>query len=241
MDSNDNGHVEKLAEVGKQTLNLFHEMNNNFSVMVGMLDMINIRYTEIPGDIDPTLKQCLDKLHVYILRSVELVDNTLGRSRNEKKQVALCEINEIIRDTIRNLAQHSGFRGVSFYSNLEDSFRETIINTLEFEHILMNLFNNARDSILMKGDRGSVFVRTYTTDGNIVIEVADTGEGIAQEIRERIFYPFFTTKGKGPDGGTGLGLAVSYGLIRNAGGDIAVESELHKGSTFLVSLPACKI
>ena len=99
----------------------------------------------------------------------------------------------------------------------------------------MNLFNNAFDSIFMKGDRGSVFVRTYTTDGNIVIEVADTGEGIAQEIRERIFDPFFTTKGD--SAGTGLGLSKCREIIADAQGEFILDSEYREGAKFIVKFP----
>ena len=231
MNDKDNGRVEKLAEVGKHTLDLFHEMNNNFSVMVGMLEIINIRYR----DIDPSLKQCLDKLHLYINRSVELVHNTLGNSRKEKKAVALSEINEIIKDTIRNLGQHDSFRGISFCTNLEHSFQEIRINSLEFEHILINLFNNSRDSILTKGKSGSVHIRTRIVQDYAVIEVADSGEGVTQKIQERIFDPFFTTKGDST--GAGLGLTKCREIVADSNGELFLDSEYTEGAKFVVKFP----
>lgn len=82
---------------------------------------------------------------------------------------------------------------------------------------------------------GRIFVRTYQTGSRMVVEVQDTGTGIAPEIREQIFEPFFTTKGAGK--GTGLGLAISYGIIAEHGGEIEVESLPGKGATFRLVFP----
>ncbi len=231
MDQQDIGRVEKLAEVGRQTLDLFHEMNNNFSVMMGMLEIINMKYT----DIDPALKQCLDKIYLYIERSVELVHDTLGRTRKEKKRVTLSEINEILKNTIRNVTQYNGFKEIAFYTNLEHSFREVIINTLDFEHILMNLFNNSRDAIITTGKPGAIYIRTHANAGQIEIEIADTGPGVAPDIREKIFDPFFTTKDT--SAGTGLGLSKCREIIADSKGDLILDADYNEGAKFIVKLP----
>ena len=88
---------------------------------------------------------------------------------------------------------------------------------------------------------GQLTIHTTRSRAGVQMSITDTGCGIPEEDICHLFDPFFTTKGKGPDGGTGLGLAVSHGIIRNAEGDIEVESELRKGSTFRVSLSAYKV
>jgi signal transduction histidine kinase len=100
------------------------------------------------------------------------------------------------------------------------------------------MVRNAEDAM---PEGGQLIIQTARSREGIQISITDTGCGIPAEHISRLFDPFFTTKGQGPDGGTGLGLAVSHGIIRNAEGEIVVESERHKGSTLRVRLPACKV
>jgi len=97
---------------------------------------------------------------------------------------------------------------------------------------VMNLLSNAIDA---SDEGGRVVVKTTALDGEARVEVIDEGHGIPPELRDRIFDPFFTTKPVGE--GTGLGLSISYGIVNDHGGTIEVESEVEKGSKFIVSLP----
>jgi len=102
--------------------------------------------------------------------------------------------------------------------------------------VFMNLFLNAKDAM---PDGGQLTVRSYRQDSRLVIEVHDTGQGIAPEDVKRIYDPFFTTKDVGK--GTGLGLSVSYGIIQEHSGQISVESQPGKGTTFTLQLPLRRV
>jgi two-component system NtrC family sensor kinase len=102
----------------------------------------------------------------------------------------------------------------------------------QLNQVLMNIIDNA---IFAIGDSGDIYIRTYSKNNILYIEIEDNGKGIAKENLEKIFEPFFTTKGVGE--GTGLGMSISYKIIDSHGGKIEVESELGKGTKFTVILP----
>ena len=104
----------------------------------------------------------------------------------------------------------------------------------QIEQVVLNLITNARDSLDEVKEK-KIALRTYQDDDLVVIEVEDSGSGITPEVLESVFDPFFTTKPV--DKGTGLGLSISHGIVELHGGEIEVESELDKGSTFRVKLP----
>jgi signal transduction histidine kinase len=136
------------------------------------------------------------------------IDSTLNIVNNEIKYKA-----DVIKD----------------YANLPD------IECLpsELNQVFMNLLVNAAHAI--ESERGTITIRTGVTDGHVTVEIADTGTGIAVENLQRIFDPFFTTKPVGK--GTGLGLSLAYGIVKKHHGQIEVESQLGRGTTFRLSLP----
>ena len=106
-------------------------------------------------------------------------------------------------------------------------------NANQLQQVLMNLAINAQQA--MEPDGGTVDIATYFDDENVYISVSDTGPGVSQEVAEKIFEPFFTTKAAGE--GTGLGLSVTYGIIRDHHGDIRVEESDGGGARFVIQLP----
>jgi signal transduction histidine kinase len=109
-----------------------------------------------------------------------------------------------------------------------------LLDEKKIKQVLMNLIMNAKHAIGQKGTL-HITTRLNPSDGRVAVKIADTGHGIEKKNLARIFDPFFTTKPTGE--GTGLGLSVSYGIIKNHGGDILVESDVGKGSTFTILLP----
>ncbi|MFH2121199.1 MAG: ATP-binding protein, partial [Pseudomonadota bacterium] len=110
---------------------------------------------------------------------------------------------------------------------------EIMASTNQIRQVMLNLIKNGKESM---PSGGTLNVRTMLSGGNVLIIVRDTGAGIPEEIRDKIFDAFFTTKQKVK--GVGLGLSVCYGIIKDHGGEIKVESEVGKGATFIISLPA---
>ncbi len=107
-------------------------------------------------------------------------------------------------------------------------------NSTELREVLLNIINNALDA--MPGG-GRIAFRAWMRDDNVFLSITDTGEGMSHEVRRNIFDPFFTTK---MPGGTGLGMSVSYGIIKTHGGNMEVESDEGKGTTITIGLPACE-
>src|SRR5207244_3861157 len=108
-------------------------------------------------------------------------------------------------------------------------------NSVKLQQVFTNLILNARDSIINGNGKIILATRADGVDGSLVVEVADNGEGIAPENVAKIYDPFFTTKGVG--GGTGLGLAVTYGIVQEHSGHISVSSSPGQGTTFRITLP----
>jgi two-component system NtrC family sensor kinase len=121
---------------------------------------------------------------------------------------------------------------VSVETQLDSSVPEVMASTNQMRQVMLNLFKNAKEA-MPKG--GTLTIRTAREEDDVVIRIRDTGVGIPEEIRDRIFEAFFTTKQKVK--GVGLGLSVCYGIVKDHGGEIKLDSEVEKGTTFTIRLP----
>ncbi len=144
------------------------------------------------------------------------------------------DVNEVVTDTVKLVAHPLGMRKVQVGSALFDRPLNVIGNANQIEQVLLNLFMNAGDAMEEEGG-GTLTVTTDFIDGSVRIRSTDTGCGIPEDVKERIFNPFFTTKPVGK--GTGLGLSVSYGIIKEHNGEITVDSEVGRGTSFTVKIP----
>ncbi len=237
---------EKLASLGKLTAGIAHEIQNplnfvnNFSQFSIDLteEILSVISEQEIVDIGNDLKQNLAKIHQHGKRAESIVRNMLDHARTSKGPKQPTDINALC-DEYLNLTYH-GTRANNSNFNCEiirdfDRDLEPIeVVSQEISRVLINLLNNAFYSIRDKTD-GKITVRTKQQVENLVIEISDNGEGISKEIREKIFEPFFTTKPSGE--GTGLGLSLSYDIIKSHGGEISVTSEVGEGATFTISLP----
>ncbi len=237
---------EKLASLGKLTAGIAHEIQNplnfvnNFSQFSIELtdEILSVISEQEIVDIGNDLKQNLAKIHQHGKRAESIVRNMLDHARTTKGPKQPTDINALC-DEYLNLTYH-GTRANNSNFNCEiikdfDLDLEPIdVVSQEISRVLINLLNNAFYSIRNKTD-GKITARTKRQVANLVIEISDNGEGISKEIREKIFEPFFTTKPSGE--GTGLGLSLSYDIIKSHGGEISVTSEVGEGATFTISLP----
>jgi signal transduction histidine kinase len=249
---------EKLASLGQLTAGIAHEIQNplnfvnNFSLLSNELigEMKEVKTEEDRNEILDDLQTNLEKINHHGKRADSIVKNMLEHSRQSTGEKQQININQLC-DEYFNLAFH-GMRAnnIDFNCELKKNFSEDlpVINVIpqDISRVLINLFNNAfyavfqRSKDQSKGDSGfayvpSVSLSTGITDQFIVIKVVDNGIGIPKNIKEKIFTPFFTTKPSGQ--GTGLGLSLSYDIIKAHGGDITVESEEGKGAEFTITIP----
>jgi signal transduction histidine kinase len=252
---------EKMASLGELTAGIAHEIQNplnfvnNFSdVNIEMLEELKAERLKPNAERDESFQNELindviensEKINHHGKRADAIVKGMLQHSRQSSGQKEPTDINALVDEYLR-LSYH-GLRAKdkNFNAEIKTDFDESIgkINIIpqNIGRVLLNLFNNAFYSVNEQKNQNpvsyqpTVFVRTQKCDGKVQITVRDNGNGIPQKIIDKIFQPFFTTKPTGQ--GTGLGLSLSYDIIKAHGGEIKVESKEGEGSEFLIQLPA---
>ena len=141
-------------------------------------------------------------------------------------------MNELIEGILLVMEKQMRESNIKVETSFDDEIPEVMASTNQMRQVMLNILKNAKEA-MPKG--GTLTVRTSKEDKNVLIHVLDTGVGIPEEIGDKIFEAFFTTKQKVK--GVGLGLSVCYGIIKDHGGEIKVESEEGKGTTFTIRLP----
>jgi two-component system NtrC family sensor kinase len=150
----------------------------------------------------------------------------------------LCSVNNLLRGCISLVEKQAAFHNIKVVMELDDQLPMVILDPSQIERVFLNLIINAADAMNGNGQL-TLSTNLNRTKTCIEINVQDTGHGITEENMEKIFDPFFTTKETGH--GVGLGLAISYGIVKDHNGNISVESEVGKGTTFTVSFPLTKV
>src|SRR3982074_2097109 len=178
----------------------------------------------------------LEKVRRQADRATEIVNNLLNFSRTgSAAEFAAVDIHRSLDDTLQLLEPQLRRSQIEIVRVYAEKLPSVHGNSVKLQQVFTNLILNARDSIANGNGRITLATRNGEDDGLLVIEVADTGVGIAPEDVAKIYDPFFTTKGVGR--GTGLGLAVTYGIVQEHSGHISVSSTPGLGTTFRLSLP----
>ena len=220
-------HTEKMAAVGTLAAGVAHEVNNPLAGILTCLETIRAN----PDDAE-TRQRYLALVYDGIKRIEHTVSNLLDFSRPTSARPEPTSLNHSLRHVVE-LAQYQLRKNrVEVVFELEPAEPVVLADHFQMEQLFLNLVLNA---IQAMPDGGTVTLRTRMTDGHAIAEVIDTGVGIPDKIRDRIFDPFFSTREVGQ--GTGLGLAVSYTIVSAHGGSIEVESRVGRGATFRVILP----
>ena len=223
--------ADKLAALGELSAGVAHEINNPLGIIMGHTQLIlkqeaanEFKYYEDLKTIEKHVKNC---------RTV--VADLLAFSRKGSTEHGVMDISRIIRDVAGFVRNHSDFRDVEITLEIDEKQPlEAMGNEQELRQVFINLLINACHAV---EKRGKIFITTETDDeGRVLIHVRDNGYGIRQRDIDRIFDPFFTTKPVGQ--GTGLGLSVSYGIIKHFGGTITASNRKTEGARFTVTLPA---
>jgi two-component system NtrC family sensor kinase len=221
--------AEKLASLGRLSAGVAHELN---SPLTGIVTFAHLVHDRIP----PNDKQSLDDIDVIITqadRCSSIIRGLLGFARKGPSERTSVDLNDLVQETISMLTRQRDYREINVAMDLKEDLPSVTADPNQLQQVILNIFTNSADEM---SNGGEVRISTRETPGGYVeVEFADNGPGIAPEIMDKIFEPFFTTKPVGQ--GTGLGLPVSYGIIKRHGGDITVKSEPGKGASFLVSLP----
>ncbi|HEY5269574.1 MAG TPA: cache domain-containing protein [Anaerolineales bacterium] len=220
---------ERLALIGQLAANVAHELNNPLQ---GIVTYSHLLLEELPHD-DPA-RDSLEKIVIQADRSRDIIRGLLDFSRQRKPDKTLCDITDVLKGCVSLLEKQALFHNVQITSNLDEKLPLTVIDPSQIERVFINMIVNAADAMDGNG-KLNLATRFDPVDHCIEVEFTDTGHGIEKENLEKIFDPFFTTKDTGH--GVGLGLAISFGIIKEHKGTISVESEVGKGTTFIVRLP----
>jgi two-component system NtrC family sensor kinase len=223
---------EKLASVGRLAAGVAHEINNP---LVGVLTFSKLLLED--DAIPPGAKEDLKVIADETLRCRKIVKNLLDFARETTPEISLVNIDEIIEKVLDLVRNQTLFQNIKIEERFNRDLPAIPVDPDQIQQVIMNLVLNAAEAM---PDGGTLAISTnYGADRRFIkISVRDTGTGIPKEDIERIFDPFFTKKARGE--GTGLGLAVSYGIVQKHRGNITVTSQLGEGSIFEVNLPIAR-
>lgn len=224
--------AQKMDSIGRLAGGVAHDFNNLLTAILGYCSLIQQR---LPADYP--LREDVEAIMQTSRRGANLTRQLLAFSRKQVMHIETLNLNELVQNSLQMLRR-------IIEENIElqiHLFPEPLyirVDRSQMEQVLMNLIINARDAIEMNGQIDlTVSEKTHEISGNrmAILSIRDNGSGISPDIRDHIFEPFFTTKEKGK--GTGLGLSTVYGIIRQSGGEISIDSEPGKGTVFTIALP----
>jgi PAS domain S-box-containing protein len=222
--------AEKLSSIGLLAAGVAHEVNTPLAVIASQGQML-LRQS---NSEDPKART-LEKIVKQAFRASEIVNSLLKFSRVSGSEFAELDMNRVIQETLSLVEPMLNSSRVSLNMQLASELPAVWGNAGKLQQVFMNLLVNARDAMPQGGE---LTVVTERENGIVRAEVCDTGVGIPADHLTKIFDPFFTTKAK--NRGTGLGLAVSYGIIREHGGNVEVESRPGHGSIFRLEFPSLR-
>jgi signal transduction histidine kinase/ActR/RegA family two-component response regulator len=240
--------VRKMEAIGTLAGGIAHDFNNILTSIIGYTELIEYSFQRgDPLQKSDVLKD-LDQIHKAGMRAKELVNQILAFSRQQDYQAIPLQIHIVIREALKFL-KASIPKSIEIREKIVDHDTLVLADSTQIHQVVMNLCTNAYHSMR---DTGGILavelvhkeIHPYdkkisnlqlTPGVYLLLKISDTGTGMPKEILDRIFDPYFTTKEKGE--GTGMGLAVVHGIIKNHGGHITVYSEVGKGTSFYIYLP----
>ncbi len=222
--------TEKLAAMGTLSAGVAHEVNNPLASISSLIQML-----ERTENLDADAKEKLKLIKTQILRITQVTKDMMDFARVRPGAKTLTNINETIEKSLRLASFDKSFQKLKTNKNIDDSIPKILADSDQLQQVFLNLFLNARDAM---PNGGELTIKTSLQNDSIQIQISDSGTGIENENLKKIFDPFFTTKSTG--NGTGLGLAVCYGIVTAHDGKIEVSNNPKGGSTFNILLPIVK-
>ncbi|KPK91497.1 hypothetical protein AMJ80_07300 [bacterium SM23_31] len=220
-------HSEKLSVVGQLTAGIAHEVGNPLTSISSLIQVL----TRTAQNEDLTNKLNLIKKQTD--RITKLIRDLVSFSQPSDFRIKPTDINGLIKEAISIIKYDNRAQNCHFDIQLAEKLPLTDIPEDQVQQVIINILLNALDAA--PPENGKISIHSLTRNGTINVKIKDNGKGIPLSIIDKIFNPFFTTKGVGK--GTGLGLWVSYGIIENIRGKILVDSKMNSGSTFTIEIP----
>jgi PAS domain S-box-containing protein len=231
--------AEKMSSIGVLAAGVAHEINNPLNSVAGYAEALLRRFRDFPDlAVDPRLEDFQGYLNVIIreaYRCKGVIDGLLSFSRKSDGSIDSVDVNELVGEVLELVHHKSRYDKVVI--DFDGCADPPVVkgDASALRQVFLNLVLNAVQAI---DGPGLVAISTAVKGDEVVVRVRDTGSGIAPETLDQIWNPFFTTKSVGQ--GLGLGLAVSYNIVKKHSGEVQVETEIGKGTLFSVRLPACR-
>jgi len=220
-------HQEKMASLGLLAAGVAHEIGNPLTSISSMTQLIKRRVSDAQViEYSTTILQNIDRISKIVR---ELVD--FARPSNYEAEYV--DVNAVLRNSVNIVKYDRRAKNINIFFELDVKLPRVFLVSDQLLQVFINILINAVDAL--KDEKGVIRIKSFVMNSFINIHFTDNGVGISRENLSKIFEPFYTTKNVGK--GTGLGLTVSYGIIKNFNGQIKVESQLNEGSTFKIELP----
>jgi PAS domain S-box-containing protein len=230
--------AEKLSSIGLLAAGVAHEVNTPLAVISSYTQMLAKQMRPMMEQ-DSRIGPVLEKITQQTFRASEIVNGLLNFSRTGSSEFGSVDLNRLLHDTLTLVDHQFKTANIRVETELDAELPRIQGNEGKLQQVVLNLLLNARDAMHGSAD-GRIRIATQQRAGRVTVVVEDFGAGIEPEHLHRIFDPFFTTKAKprtGQHKGTGLGLAVSYGIMQEHGGKMQVESVVGEGTTFRLEFP----
>jgi len=231
----------KMATLGTMAAGMAHEINQPLNVIQVCADYFlkMVKRGEKIGRME--LNTMADEIRSNVQRAAGIIKHMRDFARQSEVVKNRLDINDPIRDVFKILGQQLRVHRIEPDLDLDDTLPPVLADHNRLEQVFINLVTNAmdaldnKDKVMNREWKRVLGIKSFSEDGKVVVTVSDNGTGIPKEIIDKIFDPFFTTKEIGK--GTGLGMSISYGIVRDFGGAIEVKSEVGKGTTFTLRFP----
>jgi histidine kinase len=225
----------KMKTLGEMSAGIAHEINQPLNTIKMGSDYLNLLLDQKKTITEAQIRDMVTEISEQVDRATEIINNLRAFGRKSDLSMELVSMKEPIQGVLSIIGRQFSIQRIAIRLDLADNLPLVKAQNNHLQQVFFNLLNNARDAIQEKMEiepdlYGDILVRTYAEDGKVVVSVTDNGSGIPEPVRDKIFEPFFTTKKTGK--GMGLGLAITYGIVRDYGGTIEIDSTPGQGTTF---------
>ncbi len=220
---------EKLSGIGEFIAGVAHELNNPLTSVMGFSELLR------QAEVDPKYKRYMEMIHKSALRCQKIVQALLSFARRRAPERKPVCVNGLIESALEILQYQLRTSNIEVITRLDPHLPQAIMDPHQIQQVFVNILNNARQAIETHQPKGWIKVTSLTQGDAVRVIFQDNGPGIPQDNLSKIFDPFFTTKEIGQ--GTGLGLSLCYGIIKEHGGTITPCSKPGEGAVFIIELP----
>jgi PAS domain S-box-containing protein len=220
---------DRLASIGQLVSGIAHEINNPLTTIIGFSQLV------LEQELPEGLKENISMVYKEAQRTARIVKDLLTFARKHIPVKQMSDINRIIEDVLRLRDYDEKINNIEVVRELDPNLPQIMVDYYQMQQVFLNIIINAEYFMTATNKCGKLTVKTEKSGSLIRISITDNGPGIPKENLSRIFDPFFTTKEVGK--GTGLGLSICHGIVTEHSGKIYAESDLGKGTTFIVKLP----